>query len=317
MLKISAADTNTNRRRNKGGVKYPGTDDDRFKDALMFPVINPSFKLKPGQKIFTVGSCFARNIERELTNYIVPTKIYKPIEGDPLAQRENRIFNEYNPGTIAQRIGSAMKGGLDEGMGIIEEGGGYRDYYITGAEPSDLDIVQKRRALMNRMYHELPSSDLMVVTLGMVEAWFDHETQTYLNCAPGAEGFRDPKGKGARFELRILNVDEVVELIAPAFERILSGGLKQIMLTVSPVPLQRTFGPVDAVLANTQSKATLRTASSILTDAFDKVDYFPSYEMVTLFAGNPFIEDNVHVKPEIVARVTKYMVDSYEAGADS
>jgi len=311
MIRISTAETNQNRKANKGSVKYPDVQDARFDDGMIFPGLKPGFSISKSDKVFTLGSCFARNIERQLGGYDVPTTNYVPEENDPLKGRGNTVFNEYNAGTIAQRITAATAGGVQDDTGIIAEGTGVSDFYITGSVPTEIEIVRKRRALMRDIYAHLPSSDLLIVTLGMVEAWFDLETQTYLNRAPGPECFRDPENKGARFELRILNHDECLELLTPAFEKAFAAGLKRIMLTVSPVPLQRTFGADDAVIANSYSKATLRSVATSLAKSFETIDYFPSYEMVTLFAGNPFIEDNVHVKPEIVARVTKYMLEVY------
>src|SRR5690242_3403487 len=37
-------------------------------EPLCRPEFLPSFRLEHGEKIFTIGSCFARNIERELVN---------------------------------------------------------------------------------------------------------------------------------------------------------------------------------------------------------------------------------------------------------
>lgn len=146
----------------------------------------------------------------------------------------------------------------------------------------------------------------------MTEAWFDRETGYYLNRAPGPADVRS-RSPQSRFELRLLGVEDCLDLLGPALAKVLDAGLKNVMLTVSPVPLQRSFGTVDASIANSVSKATLRVVADILTRQDSRIDYFPSYEMVTLFAGNPYIEDNVHVREDVVERVTNYMTSVYLA----
>lgn len=312
MKQISLSEVNNLRRINKQKAYYPGRDDERFVDGLIYPVVSPSFAISPGHKIFTVGSCFARNMEKQLGEYDVPTLRYVPPEGDSVSERGSTVFNEYNPGTIARRLFSAINQDTEFEKGIVKEGSGYSDLYITGSAPCALDVVQKRRALMGEIYKDLPSCDLLIITLGLIEAWYDKETGTYLNRAPASVAIRDPEGVGQRFELRILNVQDCLDLLTPAFEGVFAAGLKRIMLTVSPVPLQFSFGGGDPVAANSYSKAVLRCAAQKLVSEFDRVDYFPSYEMVTTYAGNPFVADNVHVKPEVVNRVTRYMLDCYE-----
>jgi hypothetical protein len=50
----------------------------RSRDRLLnevWPAVNPSFQLQSGAKVFTIGSCVARNIERNLhkLGFHVPT----------------------------------------------------------------------------------------------------------------------------------------------------------------------------------------------------------------------------------------------------
>lgn len=175
----------------------------------------------------------------------------------------------------------------------------------------------ERRKRIEAVYRGLPGADLMIITLGLTETWFDTETGQYLNRAPGPEYMRAATRGPSRFELRILNVQDCFDLLAPAFDAAFSAGLKNVMLTVSPVPLQRSFSTHDAVIANTTSKSTLRVTADLLCQEFPQMDYFPSYEMVTTLLGNPFGDDNVHVRNDVVERVTRYMVEAYSPEAAS
>jgi GSCFA family protein len=54
------------------------------------------------------------------------------------------------------------------------------------------------------------------------------------------------------------------------------------------------------------SKATLRVALDELLCAHaddDRLFYFPAYEIVREAFGDPFVEDNRHIKPEILEAV--------------
>lgn len=72
------------------------------------------------------------------------------------------------------------------------------------------------------------------------------------------------------------------------------------------------------VLANARSltfsedggKAVVVAAHDMEQD-FSEVDYFPSYDMVMSLGSEAFADDNVHVRPEVVAAVTNYMLENY------
>jgi hypothetical protein len=59
--------------------KFPRKNDKRFQNGMLLPNINPKFSILFPAKIFTLGSCFARNIEEALLKHDVdlPTRSYK------------------------------------------------------------------------------------------------------------------------------------------------------------------------------------------------------------------------------------------------
>ena len=99
----------------------------------------------------------------------------------------------------------------------------------------------------------------------------------------------------------------VFELI----ERLVESGRRKVVLTVSPVPLQVTFAGGDAVMRNSYSKSVLRVVAELASQAFADVDYFPSYEIITASGLRSFGEDNVHVRPRVVANVVNHMLSLY------
>jgi hypothetical protein len=97
---------------NRARRNYPGGQDSRSRDGLIFPDFKPKFPIDwKRSTVFTLGSCFARNIEDVLSAYgaVLPTKRFQSPPGE-WPGRQNGILNEYNPGTMRQRILYALRG---------------------------------------------------------------------------------------------------------------------------------------------------------------------------------------------------------------
>ncbi len=69
-MKISGDEALKNAFRTKGVNRFPEQEDEkRVRSGRLFPSVTPGFTIQPGSTIFTVGSCFARNIEAALQPY--------------------------------------------------------------------------------------------------------------------------------------------------------------------------------------------------------------------------------------------------------
>jgi hypothetical protein len=80
----------------------------------------------------------------------------------------------------------------------------------------------------------------------------------------------------------------------------------QVIVSVSPVPLNKTFTTDHVVVANSLSKAVLRVAAEELVARHPGVvHYLPSYEAVLYGTREPWEEDMRHVSPAAVARVMR------------
>lgn len=307
-MKISVKQALQNAKHNPGR-KFPSCKDARFIDGMSVPVIQPRFTIAAPSKVFTIGSCFARNIEEALfeADVELPTRAFSVPENE-WAFRPNGLLNEYNPGTMLQRVMSAAQTDKVSDETIVPDGDGYVDLMLPGGTPVTFERVKERRREIDSVYEELPSSDLAIVTLGLIEAWFDDQTGLFLNRMPPMSSIRkEPQ----RFSLRRLEVSESCSLLEKAIATMIGMGVKNILLTVSPVPMHTTFTENDAVVANSLSKSTLRVCAGRLKEQFPSVDYFPSYEIISSCGSAAFIEDNVHVKNEVVRRVVKMMMDAY------
>ncbi len=55
---------------------------------------------------------------------------------------------------------------------------------VNNTRPGSLERVIERRAMVQDAVGQAPSCRVVIITLGLAEAWFDHETSLYLNTAP-------------------------------------------------------------------------------------------------------------------------------------
>jgi GSCFA family len=287
---------------------FPSRDNFRCRDGHLFPALKPRFKIGRGCKIFTLGSCFARNIEAVLEGFDLPTLKFGIPEAEfSFPSRPNGILNEFNPGTMAQRIEHAVHGREFPEETILQTTDGFLDLMLFYGSPVSYERIIERRREVSEVYSHLPTADVIIITLGLVEAWFDRNTGLYINQVPPLNRLRGD----SQFELHRLSAAESFALLDRAFGIMSEGGVKRVILTLSPVPLQTTFTTEDCVTANSYSKATLRVCADMLCERYSFVDYFPSYEIVMSGGLNSFAEDNVHVRWGLVKQVTDYMMAHY------
>lgn len=289
-------------------------------EPLAKPGFRPSFRFAPGERIFTIGSCFARNIERvlETHGFAIPTRDI--IRADPeFAQIGHNILNNYGAPAILNEIRWA----LDPSHSFSEEhaffelyDGKYIDVHLNHAlKPAPLDVVRARRRAILSAYQALRDCRVVIITLGLAECWFDCETGIYLNTPPRRSLIR---AYPERFQLHVLSHDEVLGAMRETMALIREHGhpAVRVILTVSPVPLAATFREDDVMVANAYSKAVLRTVAEAITLTHDFVDYYPSYESVTLSERQHALEpDQVHPTKSVIELNTSRMVRRY-VGAD-
>jgi hypothetical protein len=296
-------------RTNRARRGFPNSKDDRARSNLLFPLFKPKFPVQfDGLKVFTIGSCFARNIEEVLAphNVRLPTMAFAAPKSE-WPGRPNGLLNEYNPGTMCQRIMFALENKPYPAGTIVPQGDDlYVDLLLPSGSPVTSERAMERREEIASVYGHLSTSGLVIITLGLTEVWFDNETELYLNQLPPRVFSTDRKG---RFELRRLDAFDCVPMLEKALEAITASGT-HILITVSPVPLSATFTSSDCVQANEFSKSVLRVTAERLTK-HPMIDYFPSYEIVRSGGLSSYVDDHIHVKGEIVSLVTTFMIDAY------
>jgi hypothetical protein len=307
---------------NRLSRRFPNKSDPRYDaDAnIIFPNTRPKFPLdfKGANSVFAIGSCFARNIEDALEplGVSLPTKQFvAPKEEWP--HRPNGLLNEYNPGSISQRILSTLEGASTSEGTIYKHADVYHDLLLCGGNGVGYARAIARRQEIAEVYTKLISSEIVIITLGFIECWYDQETKSWLNRMPpvyGKDELNEPErlvGDLKRFVFRRLDVFDAMPLLSKALDALDSLNQK-IILTVSPVPMATTMTPRDCVVANEYSKAVLRVCAERLSQDFKNVDYYPSYEIVRSAGLGAYGIDNIHVKDELVSQITENMIDAYQ-----
>lgn len=298
----------------------PGLAINRIENGYFQPRFSPKFKLGSEAAFFAIGSCFAREIETALLRRgrKVNSRIFE-IEGNPdfpVTKGTTTIFdlfNRYNVPSIALEIKN-LSPSADLSLGetlIYERSPGLFDdlHYTAAAEPADFETIMRRRAwLRQRLSQGYREADVIVITLGLAEAWFDHLAGKYVNVISSPQML---KKYDTRMEVRTIGVMEAFSHLKEALELMKQDG-KKVIITVSPVPLQVTFQDKDVVVSNAEAKSILRALCAEVSKDDPNVDYFPSFEMVTFsetsLAWRP---DRRHVQMAMVEKIMETAIDHY------
>ncbi len=282
---------------------------------ICLPTIQPGFSIARGASIFTMGSCFARHIEFALADQglTVPTLGFRVPQEELWAGTGLRtgLLNKYTPFSMLNEIDFILNSS-DGSQFLIETGPDqWWDGQLHTTESVSFARGIKRRQKIRELYDSaIRQSAVVIITLGLIEAWWDEDQQLYLNeTVPRALVQRHP----GRFFFEVLSVEKTLLAVRQLIE-----GLRRInpahntLLTVSPVPFVRSFDGRDAIVANGYSKAALRVAAEVASRDYSWVDYYPSYESVTSSERNVAWEDDlVHVRPDMVKANVERMVEAY------
>ena len=184
------------------------------------------------------------------------------------------------------------------------------DPHLSLLKPATLEQATETRAEVNRIIQMVHSSGVVMLTLGLTETWFDNETQTYLNGSPPMQLITKMPD---RFVFRNMSIFDCIDDLEHIVSHIRQMNKEaKIIMTVSPVPINTTFTAEDAIVANARSKATLRTAIAEVMARHNSIDYFPSYEMVTMSPRElAYGEDQLHVRVPMVDAIMDYFVETY------
>jgi GSCFA family len=266
-------------------VNFYPTDDSLALDDFTAKYIAPGVMpiqpfISQDTIVVAFGSCFARHISDHLAaiGYRVESrrsdKAYISVMGDG-------IVNTY---AILQQFEWAWEGKVPE----VPLWHGY--------EGQEFGYDEQVRLETKRIFD---TADVFIVTLGLSEIWYDEPTgQVFWRAVPQANF--DP----ARHKFRVATHSENLANLA-AMHAIIRKHRPQarIVVTLSPIALTATFRPVAGIVANSVSKANLRSALDEFFSAYgadDRLHYFPSYEIATACFDRPYAPDRRHVHVHVL-----------------
>jgi len=281
------------------------------------PGFKPTFELEPGETVYTIGSCFARNIEENLEALGFGIAAQKMLDDATVAENGATpwMLNKYTPHSILNEFRWALEPEsypFPDPDGFFEMGPDrWRDGHMHAQDQRPLSVVRGRRKAALENAKLVKDCRVVVITPGVGEVWWDEQARCYLNEAPPIRFLRKNPD---RFALHVLEYEQAVDVFEE-IHAILSRHLDpdfQILFTISPVPLISTFRELDVMVANTYSKAVLRAAAEVFCTRHDNVDYFPSYESVTYTSPRIAIDpDLIHVTPKAVRAIVERMIEAY------
>jgi Tfp pilus assembly protein PilF len=305
----------------------------RWSDVLedlsgeIWPQVEPSFKLRPGQTVFTIGSCFARNIEANLAalGCRVPMLDLRlpPEEFDGLI---NSAMNKFHPPSFRQCLEWTAR--IHDRDGVVTwkdckrlafevDEGSYYDLDMAGsAVPVTRARFVERRQHIYDILSTVFEAGCLMMTPGLIEAWKDMATGLYMY---GAPYHKRMLATPDRWRFEVLSFQHCLDDMLASIDVVRARNPQvDVLVTTSPVPLSLTFTGRDIVVANAHSKAVLRAVCDAVLLAREGVDYFPSYEMVT--QSDPRLVwkgDRLHVAQGFIGKIVGYMLDNYLEGVDA
>ena len=255
--------------------------------------------LKPTSKVFTIGSCFAYEVRKALK--LAGIEVYPKWNDLPIDFSSQIVanlhgddnINHYDTFVLLQEFRDAISDpGLTETDFMQLQGtpagkrlgvetvwqDPYRKQMYGSSFGAVSDISKKFSAAIRE---GLERADVYVITVGLIETWRNAANGRFF-CRPPGTGFNGGQGHGAaefylsNFEENLKNLRAMVDLLLKHFPG------KQIIFSVSPVGLERTFSGDDVIVANTYSKAVLRAAVGQLVHEYAKtgqVHYMPAFEV--------------------------------------
>lgn len=228
-----------------------------FRTAITIPQAKHKIDLK--KPILSIGSCFSRLIGQKLLNHKFSILL-------------NPFGTLFNPITIFDLLEISIKNQKPSVFAdlYIKSQSLWKHYCLHSdfASLSKIDLDNSINQTFQDVhdFFEIPEEKVILMTLGTAWVYNLKETQTTVaNCHKTPASF---------FDKKLLTL-EVIEHSFEKLIHLLQQKNVKVILTVSPVR------HIKEGLANNQiSKAILRLFCENMSQKYDVIDYFPSYEIM-------------------------------------
>lgn len=225
-----------------------------------------------GDKLLLAGSCFTENMGEKLRNH-------------KFGVLENPHGILFNPVSIAKSITTYIenKRYTTEDLFFENELWGSWQHHTRFSDITQEGCLQKINQSQEAANAFLKAANWVVLTLGSAFVYELASKEVVANC------HKVPTDK---FRRRLLAVEEVLAVLDNLIHRLLMFNPNlRIIFTISPVRHLR-----EGFVENNRSKAVLIQAVHHLVDKFNRLFYFPAYELVLddLRDYRFYAEDMVH-----------------------
>jgi len=247
-------------------------------------------KIKLNQSLLLMGSCFSEHIGKKL-------------EQNKFNSLCNPFGIIYNPISIFKLLGQALEQRPIDRSFIIKNQGIYRHYDLHSdiSALSEDDLISQMNQAFKSCEYYLQKSEWILITFGTAIVYRHRKLKEIVsNCH---------KIPAREFEKERLKPDEILTAFQTFYDNLLKINKRfNIIVTVSPVRHLK-----DSLEVNSVSKSILRYVCSNLSEAFSKVQYFPSYEiMIDDLRDYRFYEaDMLHINAQAIEYIWETFQQSY------
>jgi len=260
---------------------------------MKFRTTLPSFPkdnfISYNSEIHTVGSCFADSIGNRLIR-------------DGFSATVNPFGIVFNPISIVDVFDHALSGKIEEELFIERSNHWFHfNYHSDMHAGSRNDLIELLRTKQEVMKTKLLNADVLVITFGTSTVYRHLTTNKIVtNCH---------KVPQQNFQKERLDLNVLKDRYTDFFEKLFAVNKKlKIILTVSPVRHIK-----DGLHENNLSKSILLLLSDYLQLKFDRLEYFPSYEIIVddLRDYRFYKEDLIHPTEQAIDYVYNYFLEAF------
>ena len=266
-----------------------------MKFRFEFPIKKLPVPITHQHKLLLIGSCFTENIGEKLDRYKFKT-----------LQNPNGIL--FNPVSVAEALTDYIEKTNFDSKDLFHYNEAWHSWKhhsrFSGIEAAE--ALEKINSRVEVAHNFLSETDYLIITLG--SAWVYVLNEKAANANVGSVAANNHKAPADWFFRKLLQPEDVLRVLDNVIHRLFHFNPKlNIIFTISPVRHLR-----EGVVENNRSKAVLIQAVHHLVDKFDRLFYFPAYELVIddLRDYRFYAEDLVHPNYFATQYVWEKLVDA-------
>ena len=216
-------------------------------------------------KLMLIGSCFTEHIG----NYLSDVKFN-------VLQNPNGIL--FDPQSVCRNLISYIdnKQYKEKDLFYLNEAWHSWQHHSRFSNPDKTEALSAINRSQEQAHRFLQTADWLIITLGSSFIYKFSHTENELLATEGKSVANCHKAPAKLFNKHLSTIEETVTALDGTLFRLFHFNPKlKIIFTISPVRHLR-----DGVVENNRSKARLLEAVHHLVNKFEKLYYFPAYELV-------------------------------------